>query len=113
MKNFALLILAMAILPFTAHTKPQPPQVEATVYATRLQTLVLPGIAGTSYYFTDAQDNNGTNYLLILPSDCPVRAGEKITIVFDEVRYITYNGAKYFDYMPAYKMKVKNAGNNE
>ena len=107
MKNFALLILAMAILPFTAHTHPKPPQVEATVYASRLQTLVLPGIAGTSYYFADAQDNNGTNYLLILPADCPVKAGEKITIVFDDVRYITYNGAKYFDYMPAYKMKVK------
>ena len=107
MKNFALLILAMAILPFTAHTTPQPPTIEATVYATRLQTLVLPGIAGTSYYFTDAQDNNGTNYLLILPADCQVKAGERITIVFDEVRYITYNGAKYFDYMPAYKMKVK------
>ena len=113
MKNFALLILAMAILPFTAHTKPQPPTIDATVYATRLQTLVLPGIAGSSYYVADAQDNNGTNYLLILPSDCPVKAGEKITIVFDEVRYIVYNGAKYFDYMPAYKMKVKNAGNNE
>ena len=113
MKNFALLILAMVVLPFTAHTMPQPPTVEATVYATRLQTLVLPGIAGSSYYFADAQDGNGTNYLLILPADCPVRAGERITIVFDEVRYITYNGAKYFDYMPAYKMKVKNAGNNE
>ena len=110
MKNFALLILAMAILPFTAHTTPKPPTVEATVYATRLQTLLLPGIAGSSYYFTDAQDDNGTNYLLILPSDCPVRAGEKITIVFDEVRYITYNGAKYFDYMGAYKLKVKAAG---
>ena len=107
MKNFALLLMAMAILPFTAHTTPQPPTVEATVYATRLQTLVLPGIAGTSYYFADAQDNNGTNYLLILPSDCPVRAGEKSTIVFDEVRYITYNGAKYFDYLGVYKMKVK------
>ena len=113
MKNFALLLMAIAILPFTAHTTPQPPTIEATVYATRLQTLVLPGIAGSSYYFADAQDNNGTNYLLILPSDCPVRAGERITIVFDEVRYIVYNGAKYFDYMPAYKMKVKNAGNNE
>ena len=110
MKNFALLILAMAILPFTAHTHAKPPTVEATVYATRLQTLVLPGIAGTSYYFTDAQNDNGQNYLLILPSDCPVRAGEKITIVMDEVRYILHNGAKYFDYMPAYKMKVKNAG---
>jgi len=107
MKNFALLLMAMAILPFTAHTNPKPPQVEATVYATRLQTLVLPGIAGSSYYFTDAQDDNGTNYLLILPSDCPVRAGERITIVFDEVRYITYNGAKYFDYLGVYKMKVK------
>ena len=113
MKNFALLLLSMAILPFTAHTHPQPPTIEATVYATRLQTLVLPGIAGTSYYFTDAQDSGGTNYLLILPSDCPVRAGEKITIVFDEVRYVVYNGAKYFDYMGVYKMKVKNAGNNE
>jgi len=107
MKNFALLILAMVVLPFTAHTHAKPPQVEATVYATRLQTLVLPGIAGSSYYFADAQDNNGTNYLLILPSDCPVRAGERITIVFDEVRYIVYNGAKYFDYLGVYKMKVK------
>jgi len=107
MKNFALLLLSMAILPFTAHTHPKPPQVEATVYATRLQTLILPGIAGSSYYFADAQDNNGTNYLLILPSDCPVKAGERITIVFDEVRYIVYNGAKYFDYLGVYKMKVK------
>lgn len=112
MKNFALLIISMALLPFTAQAT-KPPTVEATVYSTRLQTLVLPGIAGSSYYFTDAQDSNGTNYLLILPSDCPVKAGERITIVFDEVRYIVYNGAKYFDYMPAYKMKVKNAGNNE
>ena len=107
MKNFALLLLSMAILPFTAHTHSKPPTVEATVYATRLQTLVLPGIAGSSYYFTDAQDDNGTNYLLILPSDCPVRAGEKITIVFDEVRYVLHNGAKYFDYLGVYKMKVK------
>lgn len=107
MKNFALLIMAMAMLPFTAHTHPKPPQVEATVYATRLQTLVLPGIAGSSYYFADAQDNNGTNYLLILPSDCPVRAGEKITIVMDEVRYVLHNGARYFDYLGVYKMKVK------
>jgi hypothetical protein len=106
MKNLALFLLSMALLPFTAHAT-QPPTVEVTVYSTRLQTLVLPGIAGSSYYFTDAQDDNGVNYVLILPSDCPVKAGEKITIVADEVRYVLYRGAKYYDYMGAYKMKVK------
>ena len=107
MKNIALFLLSMALMPFTAHATRKAPAIEATVYSTRLQTLVLPGIAGTSWYFTDAQDNDGVNYVLILPSDCPVKAGERITIVADEVRYIVYKGAKYFDYFGVYKMKVK------
>lgn len=84
-----------------------PPRIEAVVHSSRLMYTLLPGVAGAEWYHVEAISKDGDTYTLLLPGEAKPRAGQNITIVQDEVRYVVYNQAEYFDYMGMYKRKVK------
>lgn len=102
---FLLLWLPLAVKAST------PPRIEAVVHSSRLMITLLPGVAGAEWYHVEAISKDGDTYTLLLPGESKPRAGQSITIVQDEVRYVVYGEKEYFDYLGMYKRRVKDNTN--
>ena len=106
-----LLYLILLWLPLAVKAA-APPRIQAVVHSSRLMYTLLPGIAGAEWYYTEAISKDGDTYTLLLPGEAKPRAGNAITIVQDEVRFVVYDGKEFFDYLGMYKRRVK-AQDNE